>query len=73
MVTTAATSSAPTDWISARAARATLGVGQRSLELLIRDRRITTRELPGLPPKLLRADVERLARESTRPAEGVGA
>lgn len=63
------TATAEKGWMSARAARATLGVGVSGLERLAERRRLTVRRLPDCPPMYLRADVERLARECTTWAE----
>ena len=55
-------------WMSQREARTRLGIGIRRLSHLMAERYIGVRDLPGGPPLLSRADVERLAAESTRPA-----
>lgn len=55
-------------FVSTREARLRLGVTRDQLGSLIRRNVLTTRRLPGLHPRVLLSDVERLAGESLRPA-----
>jgi predicted site-specific integrase-resolvase len=57
-----------TDLIPLREAREALGVCGATVRRLARDGEIGARKIPGGQTKYVRADVERLARESLRPA-----
>jgi hypothetical protein len=55
-------------WISIPRAAAILGIGQRAVRTLVRRELLTSRSVVGSYPRVLRRDVERVARESTTPA-----
>jgi predicted site-specific integrase-resolvase len=59
-----ATTTADT-WISLAKARRALGVAPPTLRRLIADGRISSLEVPGGRPKVLRADVVRVLSQST--------
>ena len=52
-------------WITCEDTCATLGIGRKAVERLANDRRIGSRQLPGLPRRYFRPDVERLAEACT--------
>src|SRR4051794_27294727 len=56
------------DWITANEAAAVLGCSNKKLPLLARKGLIAVRRIPCCNPRYLRADAERLVRESTTPA-----
>lgn len=56
-------------WILRAEAARRLGIDDAGVDRLIERRLLTVRELPGSRPRVLAADVERLAERSTRPAE----
>ena len=55
-------------WVTTRAARERLGITSDQVRKLIRQGSLTSRQLPGLRPLVAADDVDRLARESVRPA-----
>jgi predicted site-specific integrase-resolvase len=56
------------EWISIHQATEILGSSRATIKQLTRDGLIGTKAIPGTRPRLLRADIERIARESTRSA-----
>jgi len=65
------------EWVTQREAAEILGVSAQVMKTVVRAGGVAVRKLPGARTQLSRADVERLARESVRPAgparEGGGA
>ena len=55
-------------WVTIPRAAEVLGVGTRAVRTLIGRRALTCRSIPGSYPRVLLEDVERLAAESTVPA-----
>jgi hypothetical protein len=56
------------EFISSRAGRLLLGVNRNCFARILARGLLTTRRIPGSRPLVLRADVERLVKESTFPA-----
>ena len=55
-------------WIKRPEAARRLGVSTKAIARMIDAGHLTTRHLPGTHPRVLLADVERIAQESVRPA-----
>jgi excisionase family DNA binding protein len=59
---------ARTDWVSIHQASEILVSSRETVKRLIAERKIGKKQVPGGRPRLLRADVERIAEESYWPA-----
>ncbi len=55
-------------FISTRRARARLGVSRNQLIMLMHRGLLTVQRLPGMHPRILVADLDRIAADSIRPA-----
>ncbi len=53
------------EWMSSSEAQRALGLGYRMLQRLVTEKRITTCQIPGMPRRYRRADVEALLRAHT--------
>lgn len=56
-------------WIKRTEAARRLGIGVKALKRMVAAGHLTVRELPGTHPRVLLADVERVASTSIRPAD----
>ena len=64
---------AESEWVTLTGAAEILGVSRQVMKTVVKAGGVTVRRLPGARPQFLRADVERLARDTvTAPKGGIG-